>query len=255
MFKIEAYLREHASRQITFWKSKDKISKPRTAVELAILQSRPLVPISEDELEGAEWWCRNHSVASGMNLHVDQDLETTDRKNSVPAFSSVLYLSDVGGPTYVMNQVAGETEGLQPAVPTSGSLAFPHRGLFIVFRGNLVHGVLNPTVSHKGHRLSVVINWWRRKPSPPACDALPKDLRKLIEIKATDSDKASITPAAHQVSVSCASPSQVVQGNRYSNFSLYNVPLPVPSLHEPGRVLALDFKRSAEFAADRSAEL
>merc|ERR1719282_2141909 len=126
------------SRQITFWQAKDKFGEPDNAMEEAVKQLRSKVPIPDEELVGAEWWLRNHSVKSGMNMHVDQDLETKDRHNSVPAFSSVLYLSGVGGATYVMNQAVDSSGQLVPPLPHSASLAFPKRGLFVVFKGNFV---------------------------------------------------------------------------------------------------------------------
>merc|ERR1712039_1116636 len=155
------------------------------------------------ELVGAEWWLRNHSVKSGMNMHVDQDLETKDRHNSVPAFSSVLYLSGVGGATYVMNQAVDSSGQLVPPLPRSASLAFPKRGLFVVFKGNFVHGVLNPTISQDGWRLSMVINWWRRKPSAPACGLLPPKLRKRIKEVDVGMKEKSEASSAQPLKVTC----------------------------------------------------
>merc|ERR1712224_43482 len=96
---------------------------------------RPLVPISEDELVGIEWWPRIQSAATGVNLHNDRDVVTDSGDGVCPRFSSVLYLGDTGGPTVVLNQTMGAGDVLMPVLPGSGIFVFPEKGFFAVFEG------------------------------------------------------------------------------------------------------------------------
>merc|ERR1711920_230805 len=100
-----------------------------------------------------------------------------------------------------------------------------------------------------------VINWWRRKPSAPACGLLPPKLRKRIKEVDVGMKEKSEASSSQPLKVTCPPPSKVLEGGRFSSFALYNVALPVPSFHEPGSVIALDWKRTAELAAVQKDEL
>eukprot|EP00038_Savillea_parva_P027211 m.58182 g.58182 ORF g.58182 m.58182 type:complete len:630 (-) comp7811_c0_seq2:101-1990(-) len=139
------------------------LEPPRNAVECCARwvqrQLRDHVP-GIRQAKSVEWWahkrCTEDSWVSGAHqLHFDTDEATfgttSDAPLRHPLVSSVLFLSDVGGPTLVTNKVPG-----QPRLGTRGALAWPTCGRLLTFDGNALHGVLpdcgdddtHPTHSH-----------------------------------------------------------------------------------------------------------
>lgn len=103
-----------------------------------------------------------------------------------PLVSSVLYLSDHGGPTAVFDQTleqAGQCgardDAPTGAVPRPDAAAqvlvcAPERGRLLLFDGRLLHAVLHRPggVAH-GLRRTLLVNWWADRP-PGVADA-PRD--------------------------------------------------------------------------------
>ena len=110
-----------------------------------------LLPLVQKELEknkqteeivGYEWWVHHRPVGQnlGHNLHFDTDEGLLKAQGEVthPVYSSVLYLTGEGdgGATIVLDQTPDSTAVAQRAwknVPINNS--------FLVFPGNLLHGV------------------------------------------------------------------------------------------------------------------
>lgn len=157
---------------------------PRNAIEaaaIAISRSRPFRELVDvDEIAGVEWWFQEQGAEdAAKDYHTDCDVQITrgiggqddivvERR---PHLSSVFYLDEFGGPTVVFGQTEPETgAGLSPRLPTTALASFPYPNQFLVFRGDLFHGVLattqpNPT---ERSRFTLLFNWWPERPHGPA---------------------------------------------------------------------------------------
>lgn len=156
----------------TFWEPTDS-GRPTLMSAVASVLA-PLVPRS-DGCAGVEWWARVRSGEEPMSLHQDKDeslLKTTGQL-SHPHYASVLYLSDYGGPTIVLEP---GPEGSPPAVNDQSwaTLSWPRRNGFLIFRGDLPHGVGALTGGEATPRRgTLLINWWHRRPTAPGCREAP----------------------------------------------------------------------------------
>jgi hypothetical protein len=117
---------------------------------------------------GAEWWIgRAFTTRIPVEFHFDQDVK--GRRLRHPRLSSVFFFNRVrGGQLAVTDQVPGG-----PVARRLEAVA-PRRNRYAVFRGNLLHGVLDARGCTPGPRLSgppgrmrltLVVNYWERRPS------------------------------------------------------------------------------------------
>lgn len=144
---------------------------PRSFFEQVIASLHRLARPGPDCV-GAEYWWRTQAAHSGFHLHFDRDEAIGDRIVS-PHTSSILYLSDAGGPTLILDAVPDRA---QP--PRHGVGVFPQRARYATFPGSLFHGVW-PGGKSRWPRVAFFVNWWRSRPracaEPPAAQlrALP----------------------------------------------------------------------------------
>jgi len=114
---------------------------------------------------GAEYWWRVQSAHTGLQMHFDRDEAIADRIVS-PLMSSILYLSDAGGRTLIVDATP---DGMVP--PRHGVGVFPQRARYATFPGTLFHGV-QPGAKSRWPRIAFFVNWWRSRPrtceEPPA---------------------------------------------------------------------------------------
>jgi hypothetical protein len=142
---------------------------PRTLFEQVIACLRPQVPCAASCI-GAEWWMRAQAASSPFQFHFDRDERVRDTVVS-PRTSSILYLSDVGGPTLIVDHEPGGS------APSSARAVRPRRGRFATFPGTLFHGVL-PGEPSSWPRLAMFVNWWEHRPQAPSAD-LPVAWREV----------------------------------------------------------------------------
>ena len=132
-------------------------------------------------VEGGEWWVQHRHPQAAQDFHFDFDQAQFMAGHGLrfPTWSSILYLSDEGGPTVVLDQrsrsrptrgstaknwlaawlspragSAGRGTGgiaevnteltLVPADATEADVMHPSYGAYALFRGDLLHGVLPP---------------------------------------------------------------------------------------------------------------
>jgi hypothetical protein len=148
----------------------DLAAKPRTLFEQVILGLRPQVPASDRDV-GAEWWMRSQRADSGFKFHFDRDEVRADRVVS-PRRSSILYLSETGGPTLIVDVGPDDDRA-----PVHGLAVHPRPGRFATFPGTLLHGVL-PDEKSRWPRVAMFINWWTHRPEAPVQE-LPAGVRKI----------------------------------------------------------------------------
>ena len=126
---------------------------------------------SSQKIVGAEWWTHTRPISANLGhpLHFDTDevLLQKEKKVSHPIISSVLYLTGAGGgggSTVVFDQTPESTE-----VAKQAWISQPMDNAFMVFPGNLLHGVLpcDGADSDGGdvgsaNRLTLMVGFWTR---------------------------------------------------------------------------------------------
>ena len=128
----------------------------RSLFEQVIQHLRRLVPAGH-AFVGAEWWFRATPADTGFPFHFDRDEAIRDSIVS-PDLASILYLSNAGGPTVVVDAIPSRR-----AAPTAGIAIPPRPGRLGLFPGALLHGVL-PAAPSRWPRVTMLVNWWRSAP-------------------------------------------------------------------------------------------
>jgi hypothetical protein len=148
----------------TFWLPRD--APPAHPVEEAVKAlSRLARPRA---CAGAEWWIgRAHTTRIPVDFHFDEDVKGQRRRH--PRLSSVFFFNAVrGGQLAVTDQVPGRLEARRLEVVA------PKRNRYAIFRGDLLHGVLDAAGRTPGRRLpgppgrlriTLVVNYWERRPT------------------------------------------------------------------------------------------
>jgi hypothetical protein len=125
---------------------------------------------------GAEWWIgRAHTNALPIGFHFDQDVKAR-RGFRHPVLSSVFFFNRVrGGQLAVTDQIAGPRGEPRPSQASALEVIEPRRNRYVVFPGNLFHGVLDEeggaprrrtSRAPRGRiRLTLVVNFWKRRPT------------------------------------------------------------------------------------------
>ena len=158
--------------QKTFW---FEFGQPSSVVEEAVATVRPQFP--KVPLVGVEWWLsRMMTDRIRVDFHRDRDEKRALRGGSLrhPRFSSVLFLNGVqGGALAVTAQPPVPNNPCNVPIPLDADLAAPRANRLVWFDGNLTHGVLDASNQVPGSkpnsqgefRLSIVMNWWARRPT------------------------------------------------------------------------------------------
>jgi len=164
----------------TFWFARD--AEPANIVEESIVELLGLVgPVPE--CVGMEWWLGRLSYGKGLSLHFDRDLTLSKETGRYvhPQQASVLYLNAFpSSPTVILDQVpAPDGRSKIPEEPKLRTLIDPVPNHYVVFSGNLRHGVVaipdrsqlrSASTRRDGDpdlRLSLLVNYWDRRPLPP----------------------------------------------------------------------------------------
>lgn len=157
--------------ETTFWFD---FGRPISIVEEVIVALRSRLP--RQPMAGVEWWLsRMRTTRVRVDFHQDRDekLALRGRRLRHPLFSSVLFLNRVRGGTLVVT--AQSPDRRNPCcvpLPLEADLVAPRANRLAWFDGRLTHGVLDANnhvplgrASGGGElRLSVVMNWWNRRP-------------------------------------------------------------------------------------------
>jgi hypothetical protein len=110
-----------------------------------------------------------------LGFHVDKDesIASNQMYLSHPEYSSILYLTDNGGPTLVLDQYSPNGNGYSPRVPHQGEISYPTHNKYVVFNGDLLHGVLpgdhNRYSGVHNQRTTFLVNYWNDAPEEPNC--------------------------------------------------------------------------------------
>jgi hypothetical protein len=167
--------------QTTFWFDfSDPTSGPTCVPEQAILALRPKLPPALAEgrgIIGVEWWLsRMRTTDVRVDFHRDRDEKLALAGGPLihPRVSSVLFLNQVkGGLLAVTAEDPCEDNPSKAPEKLDLELAAPRPNRFVVFRGNLTHGVLDANNQIPDHplpgnpplRLALIMNWWHERPT------------------------------------------------------------------------------------------
>ncbi len=155
----------------THWYSLD--APARLLFEQVIQHLRSFVPRAH-EFVGAEWWVRATTTDTGFPFHFDRD-EAIRSSIVSPDLASILYLSNAGGPTVIVDATPSRR-----AAPNAAIAVHPRPGRFGMFPGTLLHGVL-PGPPGRWPRVTMLVNWWRKVPrlerAPEWRDSTPASSR------------------------------------------------------------------------------
>ncbi len=164
----------------TFWFPRG--TAPTNVAEEAIVKLFTMIK-PPSNCAGAEWWLGRMEYGKKLNFHFDRDLALSRKTGEAvfPLLGSILYLNSYpSSPTIVVDQVPGpDGKSKVPSQPrlTTSIAAFSNN--YAVFPGNLLHGVVpDPAVLEADKksesrpselRLTLLVNYWHRRPSPPIC--------------------------------------------------------------------------------------
>lgn len=154
-----------------FWFGFD--AKPRNLAEEAIAQLLPLVRPGPHCI-GAEWWLGRLRYGESLSVHLDRDLSLEAQRGETvhPLWSSILYLNRYpSSPTVILERATDHGDGTPAPAAGGGKAVFPAPNHYVVYRGDLPHGVLARRSARKppGMRLTFLVNFWDRRPLPPVC--------------------------------------------------------------------------------------
>jgi len=170
------------SYSTTFWFPLG--AKPTNIVEECVSKLCTLVRPGPKCI-GMEWWLGRLKYGESLPFHTDRDRSLRKQTGQIvhPLWSSILYLNRFPStPTVVLDQVLGPDgkSWVPPEAKSGRSLdAVPNH--YAVFRGDLRHGVVangaerNPpgrprkTKKSPELRLTLLVNYWDRRPMPPNC--------------------------------------------------------------------------------------
>lgn len=129
----------------TFWldlRSDGVIPPPRNYIELAIMllkrymTTNNTIAVNKDDIVGAEWWVQQTGSTEGIGFHYDKDesMASTMSVLKCPSFGTVTYLSNVGGPTVLLNMTTPDGNRDIPAIPELGFVSYPKFNRHLVFK-------------------------------------------------------------------------------------------------------------------------
>jgi hypothetical protein len=161
----------------TYWYSLD--SPARLLFEQVIQHLRRFVPRGH-EFIGAEWWFRATTTDTEFPFHFDSD-EGIRSSIVSPGLATILYLSNAGGPTVIIDATPSRR-----SAPNAGVAVHPRPGRFVMFPGTLLHGVL-PGRPSRWPRVTMLVNWWRSEPrlerAPRQLDSTPASSRWRVDVE------------------------------------------------------------------------
>ena len=146
----------------TFWLADS--AEPANGVEQAV---RALQKLARPRgCSGAEWWIgRSYTNDVPIEFHFDEDVRGKTKKH--PRLSSVFFFNRVrGGQLAVTDARPGEEASRLEAIR-------PRRNRYAIFKGDLLHGVLDARGRTPGRKLpgprgrlrvTLVVNFWAGRP-------------------------------------------------------------------------------------------
>lgn len=218
-----------AAQASSFWMAASQ--RPRSPVERAVAALHGVVAAElggGKQIAGMEYWVRHQHPRKGVIPHYDLDVQAQrDAGNAVsPLRSSILYLTDSGGPTFIVDRKVADEGATARSKAQTAAFVYPRAGRFCVFDGDLYHGVL-PSAASPGEsddgppppRATLLVNFWGARPGAPAC-ADPDGEEEEAEEACAPAPVSRVTPEAAE---------QAGDGALASRLSFLEHPVTVPT--------------------------
>lgn len=193
----------------TFWLPVG--TKPSNVVEDAVTLLYTIVQPGP-ECIGMEWWLGRLKRGESLPFHTDRDRSLRKETGQIvnPLWSSILYLNRFpSSPTIVLDQVLGaDGKSWVPPKAERGQTLDAIPNHYVVFRGDLRHGVVAQGHEGSGNgqaqtmkktgelRLTLLVNYWDRRPSPPNCRDYDGSIYPALQERVT---KNSISDTAQEI--------------------------------------------------------
>jgi hypothetical protein len=186
-------------------------AKPANIVEQCVSKLYALVRPGPRCI-GMEWWLGRLKFGEALPFHTDRDRSLRHETGQIvhPMWSSILYLNRFpSSPTVVLDQVLSPDgkSWIPPEADSGRSLdAVPNH--YAAFRGDLRHGVVANGVGKKPAggsrnrdksaelRLTLLVNYWDRRPMPPNCRNYDGTIYPAIQNESVTRTTGSHRPAA-----------------------------------------------------------
>src|SRR6266850_5393126 len=187
------------SYNTTFWLGRG--AQPANVVEECIRRLLTFVRPGPQWI-GMEWWLGRLKYGESLPFHTDRDRSLNKQTGEIvhPLWSSILYLNRFpSSPTIVYDQVlAPDGHSWIPPKPKAGRSLEAIPNHYVVFQGDLRHGVVANGAGQKvanrstqtkklpALRLTLLINYWHRRPSPPNCRDYDGSIYPSIQLQSLD---------------------------------------------------------------------
>jgi len=195
------------SYSTTFWFPLG--AKPTNVIEECVGELHTLAEPGPQCL-GMEWWLGRLQRGESRPFHTDRDRSLRKLTGEIvhPLWSSILYLNRFPNtPTIIYDQVlAPDGHSWVPPQPESGKALDAVPNHYVTFQGDLRHGVVangaatDPSGGSENMpklRLTLLVNYWHRRPAPPNCRDYDGTIYPSIRGEAvTAASEASPLPAA-----------------------------------------------------------
>lgn len=173
-FPIDHFIRLHDDQfqfyRTTFWY---ELNKQAANVFEATIQSLTGLAKPGQRVTGAEWWFSVLKTDATpqwlLPCHFDRnDLrEKNHKKIWHPDKSSVLFLNTVKYSELVVTDQVLKKRGPRPSQPGAMQFIAPEQNKYVVFPGQLYHGVIGRMwrpAEPAELRVSMAVNWWTEMP-------------------------------------------------------------------------------------------
>jgi len=167
-------VKEKATYATTFWFAREApVTNVAEEAIVALIEKIDL----PDACIGMEWWLGRLRHGKKLNYHFDRDLALARKtgESVFPLMGSILYLNAFPtSPTVILDQVPGpDGKSKIPEEPRLSVSVEAIANHYVTYPGNLRHGVI-PTGEKQQPdmpdlRLTLLINYWHRRPSAPIC--------------------------------------------------------------------------------------
>ena len=201
-------MEDMGSYSTTFWFPIG--AKPTNIVEECLGLLWDLVrPVPE--CVGMEWWLGRLKFGETLPFHTDRDRSLRKQTGQIvhPLWSSILYLNRFpSSPTVVLDQVlSSDGKSWIPPEAKSGRPLDAVPNHYAVFRGDLRHGVVFNEGAQGADgrsrqpdkppelRLTLLVNYWDRRPAPPNCRDYDGTIYPSIQHQAASPAADSPLPA------------------------------------------------------------
>jgi hypothetical protein len=187
-------MEDMSSYSTTFWFPLG--AKPTNVVEESINTLRTLARPGPKCI-GMEWWLGRLHYGESLPFHTDRDRSLRKQTGQIvhPLWSSILYLNRFpSSPTLVLDQILSpDGNSWIPPAPKSGRALDAVPNHYAAFRGDLRHGVVSSGAGQKPAgqyrkrekppelRLTLLVNYWDRRPAPPNCQDYDGTVYRAIQ--------------------------------------------------------------------------